>query len=35
MALKEAISSFAALIKWMVPQSSERDVVIESLQGLY
>jgi hypothetical protein len=35
MALKEAISGFAALIMWMVPQSSERDGVIESLQGLY
>lgn len=35
MALKEAISGFAALITWMVPQSGERDGVIESLQGLY
>jgi hypothetical protein len=34
-ALKEAISGFAALITWMVPQSGERDGVIESLQGLY
>jgi hypothetical protein len=34
-ALKEAISGFAALIMWMVPQSGERDGVIESLQGLY
>ncbi len=34
-ALKEAIRGFAALITWMVPQSSERDGVIESLQGLY
>ena len=34
-ALKEAISGFAALITWMVPQSSERDGVIESMQGLY
>jgi hypothetical protein len=35
MALKEAISGFAALIMWMVPQSGERDGVIESLRGLY
>jgi len=34
-ALKEAISGFAALITWMVPQSSERDRVLESMQGLY
>lgn len=33
-ALKEAISGFAALITWMVPQSSERDGVLEGLQGL-
>jgi hypothetical protein len=35
MALKEAISGFAALIMWMAPQSGERDGVIESLQVLY
>jgi len=34
-ALKEAIRGFATLITWMVPQSSERDGVLESLQGLY
>jgi hypothetical protein len=34
-ALTDAISSFAALITWMVPKSGERDGVIESLQGLY
>lgn len=35
LALKDAISGFAALITWMVPQSGERDGVIESLQALY
>lgn len=35
MALKEAISGFAALIMWMAPQSGERDGVIKSLQALY
>jgi len=34
-ALTEAISSFAALIMWMVPQSGDRDGVIASLQTLY
>ncbi len=34
-ALKEAISNFAALIMWMVPQSGDRDGVIVSLQALY
>jgi len=34
-ALKDAISGFAALITWMVPQSGERDGVIEGLQALY
>jgi hypothetical protein len=34
-ALKEAISSFAALITWMVPQSNDRDGVITCLQALY
>ena len=33
-ALTEAISSFAALIMWMVPQSGDRDGVIASLQTL-
>jgi hypothetical protein len=35
MALKEAISSFGALIMWMVPPSNDRDGVITSLQALY
>ena len=33
-ALKEAVSGFVTLMTRIVPQSGERDRVIESLQGL-